>query len=179
MKAWTDLECIHAPERIKRLAKDGRGYPVPFFASVLDGKADFRVMDPSKWRTCVEQRRCSICGEALDDEVAFVGGPVSIANHLFADAGMHPECATYALQACPFLAAPSFGYLNQHKAVDEGMAKNLDAVNQARPVRFGLGRTRAYRLVRLGHGGDIVIQAAQFDSVEWWKHGAKWEGVTE
>ena len=36
------------PDHIMRLPVDGRGYPVPYFASYFDGKPDFRVIDRDK-----------------------------------------------------------------------------------------------------------------------------------
>jgi|TARA_Y100001934_G_C12387159_1_gene797226 hypothetical protein len=173
MKAWTNLALIPTPKRIKALPKDDRGYPVPFFASVIGGKPDFRVIDPVKWRECVEQHRCSICGKGLGKRIAFVGGPRSIENRLFTDAPMHPECATYALQACPFMAAPKFGYHGDVAAVAAGEAKTISAVTTQRPERFGLGLTKGFRFARLNGSNDIVLQAAVFDSVSWWAYGQK------
>ena len=111
-------------------------------------------------------RRCGVCGEPLGVRVAFVGGERSIANRLFSDLPMHLDCARYALQVCPFLAAPKFHYQNK---VPDGTAVNLH-VSEERPKRFGLGVTRGYRPTWLP-GNQVALEAAPFESIEWWVGG--------
>tara|TARA_R110001592_G_scaffold47952_2_gene151505 strand:- start:508 stop:1020 length:513 start_codon:yes stop_codon:yes gene_type:complete len=168
---------VSPPERIQALPKEGRGYPVPFFAAVIKGKPDFRVLDEDKWLKAVQGRLCSVCGAGLGKQVAFVGGPRSMASGFFTDAGMHPECAEYALQVCPYLAAPKFGHIETHPSVEAGEARIIAAMHAARPERFGLGITHDYTLARLMPANEIVIKAESFTSITWWVNGIKVEAT--
>ena len=71
MRAWTDLSAIPMPDRVARLGRDVRGYPIPFFALIQDGGAvDFAVVDTVKWSAAMKGRRCGVCGEPLGVRVA-------------------------------------------------------------------------------------------------------------
>lgn len=165
MKTWKDLSQIAVPARVKSLPVDERGYPVPHTVQWVAGKPDFRVIDPQKWTKAVQLRRCGMCGEPLGARMAFVGGPLSMRNRLFYDLPMHRECATYALQVCPFLAAPKFGY----SQAGAGMSVH-SGVSGERPARFGLGITKSFAVRRMP-SGELVLQAGEFEVVTWWKDG--------
>jgi hypothetical protein len=166
MKAWTDLSAIHTPPRIAALPKDERGYPIFYTALVgPDGKANYRAQDTVKCNLALHEGLCGMCGQKLGKLMAFVGGPISIKNRLFADLPMHESCAVYALQACPFIAAPKFSY--QH-AVDADMGVN-PLVSDARPERFGLGITNKMKLVTIQ--GQTVIKAGRFSRIQFWVSG--------
>lgn len=176
MKTWTDLSKIEQPARIAAMQKDERGYPIPHSVAWVDGKPDFRVIDPNKWIEAVNNYQCGICGQKLEGEMAFVGGPVSIHNRLFTDLPMHKDCAEYALKTCPYLAAPKFGHaslesLAKHGGWKPGEMTVAAAASDVRPSRFGLGVTSGFQLARLGHTGDIVIMANEFTAVSWWRNG--------
>lgn len=173
MKAWTDLKSIATPECMQHLGKDARGYPIPYNVTRdKKGKPDFRVMDPVKWGDCVVYRKCALTGLPLGDDIAFVGGPMSMQSRLFADAGMLPEAAEYALQVCPFLAAPNFSYAEVGGGKLRGEAVRVDpAVSTTRPERFGLGITSSYQLAKNGEG--VVILAGFWKSVVFYHHGKK------
>lgn len=167
MKPWLDLAKVPMPKRIALLPKDERGYPVP--SSVwhgADGKPDFRVLDPEKWLRHVRAKRCGVCGAALERTMAFVGGPMSIFNRTFTDLAMHPDCAHYAMQVCPMLAAPSFAYARTNP---EG-TETLENVSTRRPDQFGLGLTSGYDLV-LMQPETFALKAKPFKKITWWKHG--------
>lgn len=160
------------PARVAALQRDARGLPIPYTVLIdSTGKPDFRVIDPLKWQRAVRCRVCGICGEPLGSRVAFVGGPSSITNRLFTDLPMHRECATYALQVCPFLAAPTFAYAAK---LPVGTRAN-EHVTTSRPDCFGLGITRSYWPAQLG--ADVVLQAAPFESIEWWAYGEPISGA--
>ena len=99
------------PERISRLSKDKRGYPIPW--NVLrnaEGEPFFTVNDDRRtWRALREQL-CPICGERMGRWHWFVGGPLSA----FAERGWyldlpgHHDCIRYALATCPYLAMPKY-----------------------------------------------------------------------
>lgn len=172
MRTWKDLSLVEQPARIAAMQKDERGYPIPHTVQWANGKPDFRVIDPEKWVDAVTTCRCGICGEKIEGPMAFTGGPISIKNRLFTDLPMHKECAEYALQVCPFLAMPKFGYLDN--AGYKMPVKVMQAVSNDRPDRFGLAMTDGFQVARIGHaGGDIVIWANEFTSVEWWVNGER------
>lgn len=166
MMAWRDLSTIETPRRIAALPKDSRGYPIFFMVNIKDGKPDFRDMDPAKGNRCIRERLCGICGAPLGKSVAFVGGPMSIRNRLFGDPPSHVECARYALQACPFLAMPSFSY----QQMDPSTPRLNPLVTTQKPDVFGLGITTKYRLVDIQ--GNIVVKAGLFSSVQYWRDGS-------
>ena len=74
-----DIEAI-APDRIKRLPVDHRGFPVPYFVVWIDGKPDFRLVMPGRLGECFKNKICWICGEPLGRFLAFAIGPMCVFN---------------------------------------------------------------------------------------------------
>lgn len=95
-----------APERIKRLPEDRRGYPVPWFVHWIDGEPDFRVIRPEGIAWADAQALCWICGQRLGRLKCFVIGPMCAVNRISAEPPSHLECAKFAARACPFLVNP-------------------------------------------------------------------------
>jgi hypothetical protein len=99
------------PDRIARLPKDRRGYPIPW--NVLradDGTPFFTINDDSRaWRALREQL-CPICGERLGRWKWFVGGPRSAFHEhgWYIDLPGHHDCITFALATCPYLSMPKY-----------------------------------------------------------------------
>lgn len=167
MKAWADLKSISLPLHMQSLARDHRGYPIPEFAAIVEGQVDFRVVDPQRWFDCLTQKRCAICGKKMEGLATFVGGPMSMQHRMFNDAPMHHDCATYAMQACPMLAAPKFAYAKHVGGVEVNPNMSTE-----RPEMFGLGMASMYQTVRQGQGLAIIVWKWERD-IEWWKHGKK------
>ena len=166
MKAWTDLKLISLPQCMEHLPTDPRGYPVPNFATYRNGKYDFTEVDPAAYGNAIVYKRCHITGLALGKEIAFVGGPISIGNRAFSDAGMLPDAARYAMQACPFIAAPKFAYAARTAPKAGGH------LSPDRPKIFGLGVASSYRVE--SRGGQVIIFASEWvKPVEWWKDGVR------
>lgn len=90
---------------------DRRGYPIPYIVMRRsDGTPDFVINDIRKVMECLEKGLCAISGLPLEDDVWFVGGNLA-AYHpagAFKDPPVRKACADYAMQVCPFLAAPSY-----------------------------------------------------------------------
>jgi len=64
---------------------------------------DFKALDSAHVDECATRTRCGICGARIRrGPIAFIG-PAD-GRTCFADPWMHPECATLALEQCPFLA---------------------------------------------------------------------------
>jgi hypothetical protein len=99
------------PDRIARLPKDKRGYPIPWnVLTAEDGTVFFTVNDDRKSWRALREGLCPICGERLGRWRWFVGGPRSAfdANGYYLDLPMHRECCEFALAECPYLAAPRY-----------------------------------------------------------------------
>lgn len=172
MRTWADLNAVETPAGIQAMPKDARGYPVPHTVKWINGEPDFRVIDIDKWRHAVVHRECGVCGQQLGEQIAFVGGPLSMRNRLFTDLPMHQACAEYALKVCPFIAMPTFGFLKEHAGVKQGELQVISAASSERPTQFGLGLTDGYQVARVqGMEDDIFVYANEFSSVQWWRHG--------
>lgn len=162
---------IQIPARLNRRPKDARGYPIPAGVMVDElGKPDFRVTNASKWVSLVKMRCCGLCGEPLGRHLAFIGGPGSHQSRAFTDLPMHKECAQYAVQVCPFLAAPNFRYAEKY-AEREGYAiQATDAVSTKRPEKFALATTKTFEVMMLEDGTPILV-AGPWESTQWWQEG--------
>lgn len=102
---------VPMPERIARLPRDRRGYPIPVIVTYdTQGLPLFTVNDSAVHRKCVNKKLCAICGERLTKELWFAGGPQSALHPhgMYFDSAMHHECVTYAMQVCPYLGTSRF-----------------------------------------------------------------------
>lgn len=102
---------VPIPLRMRDLPRDHRGFPVPINVYVDgDGRPHFTVNLEGKRVKCLMDDLCSICGKSLLRGRWFVGGPASAFHPqgAYNDPPMHDECAHYALQVCPWLAAPNY-----------------------------------------------------------------------
>lgn len=121
---------VEVPERIAKLPRDRRGYPVPWFVAWIDGQPDFRVIDPDRMARCVKERRCWLCGEPLGAYRAFVIGPMCAINRVSSEPPSHRDCAVYAARVCPFLTKPRMRRRESglpeevHEAAGVGLKRN-------------------------------------------------------
>ena len=97
---------VEMPQRVARLPRDHRGYPVPWFVAFIDGKPDFRVIRSGGVEEAARADACWICGQRLGRHRAYVAGPMCAVNRTSAEPPMHRDCAVYAARACPFLTKP-------------------------------------------------------------------------
>jgi hypothetical protein len=105
---WRD---VRLPERMAKLERDRRGLPIPFIVMRdKSGQPHFTINDHAKSARCLREDLCPICGQKLFRGRWFAGGPLSAfhANGCYLDPPTHKECVEYALQVCPFLAAPKY-----------------------------------------------------------------------
>jgi len=83
---------------------DPRGYVIPYFVPIVDGKPEFRYQDAEKRQACLTHKLCSICGKKLlAKQFWFITGPIGLMNKVASDAPMHEECARYSLNVCPHI----------------------------------------------------------------------------
>lgn len=95
---------IPIPKELAHLKLDDRGYPIPFFAPIINGKPDFKVLSKEKQKICIDESKCAICGKKLfKDGMYFITGPWGLYNRTVIDPPMHLVCAEFALKACPHM----------------------------------------------------------------------------
>lgn len=99
---------IPRPAGVAQLLIDERGFPVPWFVDCGPGgdKPDHRMVDGRKFKRAVREQRCWVCGGKLGRVRASVIGPMCAVNRITSEPASHPQCARYAVQACPFLSRP-------------------------------------------------------------------------
>jgi hypothetical protein len=185
-----DWKSIPTPPRMAKLEKDHRGYPIP--ANVLrnaEGKAFFTINDDRwTWMQGFREQRCPLCGDTLDGEYWFVGGPLSCfdPNGAFRDLPGHYDCMVYALQVCPYLVLSSYGKRTDDKQLRQdrlarqaGLAAYVDpTVLDTRPPFFGLCRTRDYT-IRPQPPTAAVIPERPWLEAEVWKDGERIDDEAE
>lgn len=94
----------HIPPLMSKLPLDSRGYPIPYFVPIVDGKPEFRYQDGQKRKACLDHGLCSVCGNKLYDKSYWViAGPIGLRNRVTSDAPMHEDCARYSISVCPHL----------------------------------------------------------------------------
>lgn len=96
------------PENMKDLPISAKGWPVPAFVArpKYGEEWDLRVISPKFIRDCIHDQLCWCCGKSMGNMAVFVGGPMMALNHASAEPPSHPECAVFAVQACPFMLHP-------------------------------------------------------------------------
>jgi hypothetical protein len=164
------------PPRIARLPQDSRGYPVPSFVEWINGKPDFRVMQPAHFIRCVKQKRCWVCGDVLGQYQTFVVGPMCIINRTSSEPPSHRECGRYSARVCPFLAIPAMRRIEAHMPAHTtmagmGIARNPDVTCLWTVHDYRIFRTQANPSVGTGEG--ILFQMGEPVEVEWWTQGRK------
>jgi hypothetical protein len=159
------------PERLRSLAIDERGYPIPWFVAYLDGVPEFRAMDPLKYRTAIREKRCWVCGGPLGANLAFLAGPMCGINRTSAEPPSHYGCAQWSAIHCPFLNNP------------RAIRREDDLVNNAALVEQAAGnaicRNPGVAMVWVCRGFEIfsdakrqpLITMGEPDRVEWYREG--------
>jgi hypothetical protein len=124
----------------------------------IDGKPDFRVIDPDRVEECVNQKLCAICGHRLSEFCWFIGGEACKEKHLFLDAPMHEECAKFASRTCPFVRGDREQYST--RPVDPDKTRTIEIMLKTRPKMF-LFKTRT-KQVQVERTEEGIIFLAQF-----------------
>lgn len=157
------------PDRIARLPRDYRGYPVPWFTTNNpDGTPNFQTADGGKRNRCIKERLCWICGEKLGRYLAFVIGPMCSINRVSAEPPMHRDCAEFALEACPFLVNPQMRRMPER--YQEGVEEPAGIMLQRNPGVSALWMTWDYRIIKDGRGGWL-LRVGDPVEVKWYAEG--------
>lgn len=155
--------------RIAKLPVDGRGYPVPYFVTWINGEPEFRMADMEKWKKCVRQSLCWVCGQPLGKFKAFTIGPMCVVNKTTAEPPEHLDCARWSVKGCPFLSRP-----NMVRREDDFTEKyGVDAAGimiKRNPGVIAIWVTKKYSIFKDGNRGAL-INIGNPESVEWWKEG--------
>jgi len=171
------LEAI-IPTKMRRLPIDERGYCVPKFASWIDGKPDFRLVDSRHFERCITQKVCWLCGEPLGRYRAFVIGPMCAVNRITAEPPSHLECAQFAVKACPFMVFPQ-RKRNVNEPYPEGCEPPAGIMIDRNPgvMLIWITEKEKYHLFRTGHrtpgsnDGLLFSLAGEPHKLEWYTRG--------
>jgi hypothetical protein len=146
------------------LPVDERGYVVPWFVDWLDGKPEFRAMDPKKFVRAIPDKLCWVCGARLGVCVTFVAGPMCGINRTSSEPPCHRECAVWSARNCPFLNNPRM--VRREDELTMGIAENVAGFGIKRnPGVVMLWHARGYEVFKLDSG--TLIQMGEPESVEW------------
>lgn len=171
------FECVPVPAEMQHLPRDRRGFPIPEIVfRDHAGLPHFTINDTAKSIQALAEERCPICWGKLTRGRWFVGGPLSALheNGAFADPPGHRACVTYALQVCPYLAAPSYAKrIDGETLIDRaGIAVALDpTVVAARPEIF-VAVMAVGQSVRWGMNPTIRPKRP-YRAIEYWRHGVR------
>lgn len=158
-------------ERIAALPVDERGYPVPFFVSWIDGKPEFRAADGRKFRLCLEQQLCWVCGQPLGGFKTFTIGPMCAVTRTTAEPPSHKECSEWSVKGCPFLSKPKM--VRREDEFTEA-AKKHD-MTAGIPIDRNPGVTCVWTTKKFklfpDRDNKILIEVGEPESVSWWREG--------
>jgi hypothetical protein len=158
---------LDMPARMLKLPIDSRGFPIPKFVGYVNGKPDFRAVDPDFLVRAVRLKLCFLCGEQLGRHMAFVIGPMCSINRISAEPPSHLECARFAVKACPFLTQPK-RMRNEYDLPDhENPGGEMIKRN---PGVALIWVTESYRIMRDPNGG-VLFKVGEPNKLEWYAHG--------
>ncbi len=143
---------IEIPKFLSHLKQYG-GYPVPFVQMWIDGKPDFRVIDPEKSTQCVNDKLCAICGIHLGEFCWFIGGSLC----------MHEHCAEFASRTCPFVSGRKEEY--SKRPVDESVTTIVEMASSVRPEKMFIFKTRTKTIREVSVNDATFIQAGTWQKV--------------
>lgn len=177
---WRD---VPVPQMLARRPRDRRGFVIPWAVMVDEHSTPhFTVMDEIRRIHVLERDLCPLCGFKLFRYRAFVGGPRSAfdPNGAYTDPPMHLDCAQYALQVCPYLAAPHYASRIDDKTIPEDqrsewLVLEMPGTIDERPDEFVMVVAVGSDYMR-EHG--IVRPVKPYVRIERWRHGKQIGAVT-
>jgi len=180
---------VPIPARMRHLERDARGYAIPWTVfRDTSGRAHFTINDENRRQRVIREDRCPICLTKLLRGRWFVGGPASAfhAHGAYIDPPMHTECARYALQVCPYLAAPNYAKRLDDRTLAPGEPVPLlldPTMDPQRPPLFVAVMATGQRLIRedVDYAGTPVHLVRflkprrPYLRVEYWRDGCRLE----
>lgn len=173
---------VEIPECLKQLDNDRRGYPIPVTAAVdRDGTPHFTITDQMARRRMIEEDRCHLSGRKLHRGRWFIGGPMAAfhARGAFLDGPMLDEASLFAVQTCPYIAAPKYARriddkLIQKSGVEDRMVVRMhEEVVPDRPPLFVRVMTIGHKLVSSSEGDVLFVPKKPYRQIEFWRHGGR------
>lgn len=158
---------LEMPRHVQSLPLNPVGYPAPWFVATVDGVPDFRVIAPGKIEDALRFKLCWTCGNHLGSYAAFLIGPMCVVNRISAEPPSHRDCATYAAQACPFLATP--GMVRRTTGLPEDRFVPGVMVERNPGVAL-VWTTRTWRPFAAPNGG-LLFEFGDPTSAEWFAEG--------
>ena len=165
---------VAIPKRMRKLPRDKRGYPIPV-AVYRDnlGHPHFQISDQNELKRLLKFDLCAMCGAKLKASRWFVGGPKSAfyVQGAYFDPPMHDECAHYALQVCPYLAAPTYSKRIEDKTVKDKHLNVItvdERVEIDRPLCFVAVETAGQTI-----NAGVIIAHTPYSKIEYWMHGTQ------
>ena len=160
-----------APPAIAALPCDERGFPIPWFVHIDEqGVSDFRVIGYGKIERAVRDSLCWICGRKLRRIKAFVIGPMCVVNRVSAEPPSHPECAAFAVAACPFLTRPMAKRNHHDMPPPEALAEPPGIMIERNPGVTVAWWTEKFTQFDAGNGGKL-FHIGRPVKVQWFAHG--------
>jgi hypothetical protein len=167
---------VTVPDRVARLPRDPRGYPVPWNVLREGDAVFFTVNDDRKTWRALREGLCPICGERLGRWVWFVGGPRAAfdPDGCYIDLPGHKDCMEFALQTCPYLAAPKYlgrvDVIHPEKLPPEARILIDETMIADRPEIFvAVACSRVLMSTRSGLAPRL--KPAQPSAFTFWRHG--------
>lgn len=154
------------PKFLDHLPVNEKGYPIPYFVAIVDGKPDFRLLDSVKQLACINGKKCGVCGKTIPNtQFYFVSGYFGYLNSISTDPGMHRECAEFSLVACPHM---HFKKAERREEYDEGVDVSAPAgFVDTKPDKVYLIRATNYKAGRIPGSKNITIQYKAMNAEEW------------
>lgn len=164
------------PPAMRSLPIDARGFPVPWFVAWLSddrarelrpgfGTPDFRCIGGDRIGRAVRGQLCWLCGKPLGRLACCVIGPMCAVNRISSEPPSHPDCARFAVKACPFLTRPQ---MRRRKGGLEELEDNAPGV----PIDRNPGVTLLWftNVVRFSPSSRL-FDVGEPVSWEWWTQG--------
>lgn len=169
---------VPIPEHMQSLSLTDRGYLKPWFVKA----DDFRVVDGEKAWLAVSKKKCWICGNDFAlGEYGLVGDAVSATVRVCKEPPCHVECATYALQVCPFILYPNA----KRREVGLEEEEKLQHNNKKRQLKIDPQNPGKYYLIIVKDftytHADQLMTFYESDIVErqYWIGGSRQESVPD
>lgn len=180
-----NFQAVEIPTRMAQLPKDKRGYPIP--ANVMrdkDGAPHFTINDENVRQRQIEQDLCAICGTKLFRFRWLSGGPMSVfhPDGMFIDTPLHHECMQYAMQVCPYLAAPNYNKRIDGATLQADKAPGIQLLDPTvmdnRPPVFVALQLAREDVLRVMDGMRLFVKylkprrgPGKFRALEFWQNG--------
>lgn len=162
--------------RIDKLEKY-KGLPIPYVVlRDKEGIPSFKINDTLLQNRCVDENLCTICGESLEDDMWFIGGPLSAfhPHGAYVDAPVHKECGVFALQNCPYMAYTKYkakGVSEREMNKHDGYAFYNPTQSDARLPYFVFVKSRGYVVKNVRLSERFFKPIRPYVEVEYWKDG--------